>query len=51
MSSCQSVSTIPEKQTACYRPFKNGHFAKGLYRENDRLSIWGKLREKHEVKL
>ena len=26
LSSCQYVSTIPGKKTACYRPFKNGHF-------------------------
>ena len=27
-SSCQYVSTIPEKKTACYRPFRNGHFVR-----------------------
>ena len=26
LSSCQYVSTIPEKKTACYQLFKNGHF-------------------------
>ena len=26
LSSCQYVSTIPEKKTACYRPLKNRHF-------------------------
>ena len=26
MSSCQYVSTIPEKKTSSYRPLKNRHF-------------------------
>ena len=26
LSSCQYVSTVSEKKTACYRPLKNGHF-------------------------
>ena len=41
LSSCQYVSTVPEK-TACYRPLKNRHFVRGCtekimdyqYREN-----------------
>ena len=28
LSSCQYVSTIPEKKTACYRPSKNRHFVR-----------------------
>ena len=28
MSSCQYVSAIHEKNTACYQPFKNGHFVR-----------------------
>ena len=28
LSSCPYVSTIPEKKTSCYRPFKNGHFVR-----------------------
>ena len=50
LTSCQYVSTIPEK-TACYRPFKNGHFFKGLYGENNGPSVLGKRREKHIFKL
>ena len=26
LRSCEYVSTIPEKKTACYRPLKNRHF-------------------------
>ena len=47
LSSCQYVSTIPEK-TAFYRPFKNGHFVRvstekmmdHQYRENGARSIF-----------
>ena len=28
LSSCQYVGTIPEKKTAGYRPFRNGHFVR-----------------------
>ena len=47
LSSCQYVSTIPEK-TACYRPFKNGHFVRACmekmmhnqYKENGVRNIY-----------
>ena len=47
LSSCQYVSAIPEK-TACYRPFKNGHFVRVCaektmdhqYKENGARNIY-----------
>ena len=48
LSSCQYVSTIPGKKTACYRPFKNEHFLEVCtekmmdhqYRENGAKNIY-----------
>ena len=48
LSSCQYVSTIPEKKTACYRPLKNRHFVRVCmekmidhqHRENDAINIY-----------
>ena len=40
LSSCQYVSTIPEKKNCILPTFEKSTFRKGLYRENDGASIW-----------